>query len=108
MNPYPKIQLSRIRQIGWDQWDPIGIRSFGTDGWKEGAADEYDAYLLQVVSRLHRGEPIESAVSYLDQIASEHMGLGPLTDEGHRASVATVEAILTYLKTLPDGPLGVR
>lgn len=66
MNPYPKIQLSRIRQIGWDHWDPIGIRSFGTDGWKEGAADEYDAYLLQVVGKLHRGEPIESAISYLE------------------------------------------
>ena len=36
------------------------------------------------------------------------MGLGPVTDEAHRASVATVKAILDYLKTLPDGPLGVR
>jgi len=105
MNPYPKIQLSHLRQIGWD---PIGIRSFDTDDWKENAADEYDSYLLQVVSKLHRGETTEEAVAYLDRIGSEHMDLGPITDEAHRASIATVEAILDYLKTLPDGPLGGR
>lgn len=108
MSSYPKIQLSRLRQIGWDHWDPIGIRSFDTDDWKENAADEYDSYLIQVVSKLHRGETTEDVVAYLDWIGSDYMGLGPVTDEDHRASVATVEAILGYLKTLPDGALGVR
>lgn len=103
MTLYPKIQLSRLRQIGWDHWDPIGIRSFETDDWKENAADEYDGYLLEVVSMLHRGQSTADAIAYLDWVGSEHMGLGPVTDEAHRASIATVEAILTYLKTLPDG-----
>lgn len=102
MSKYPKVQLSRLREIGWDEWDPIGIRTpDGDDAWKTNAADEYDAYLLHVVSLLQRGHAAEEAVAYLDWVCSEHMGLGPLAPEAHQASKATVEAISEYLETLP-------
>ncbi len=105
MARYPKVQLSRLRQIGWDHWDPIGIRSFGYDDWKSDAADEYDRYILHVVSMLHSGRTPEQAVTYLNWVGSEYMGLGAITTEANLASVATVDAILEYLKSMPDGPL---
>ena len=108
MSRYPKIQLSVLRQIGWDEWDPIGIRRFDTDDWRTNAADEYDGYILHVVSLLHNGKPEADAVAYLDWVASEHMGLGPQSPEAHEVSAKTVRAIAAYLRTLPDGPLSVR
>src|SRR5438270_10407833 len=103
MNRYPKIKLSILRQIGWDEWDPIGIRQFDTDDWRTNAADEYDRYILHVVSMLHGGQSEADASAYLDWVASEHMGLGPQNSEAHKASAKTVGAIVAYLRTLPDG-----
>ena len=106
MSSSPKLQLSRLRQIGWDQWDPIGLGS--VEDWRTDGPDEYDSYLLHVVSMLRKGQGVDDAAAYLDQISSEHMGLGEVTPESHRASLATADAIAAYLKTLPDGPLNVR
>lgn len=103
-----EIKLSRLRQIGWDEWDPIGIRCFDDQSWRDVAADEYDTYLLHVVSLLRAGASKVHAVEYLDMIASEHMGLGIRTEEGHQASLRTVEAIQSYISGLPEGPLRVR
>ena len=104
MNRYPKIQLSILRQIGWDEWDPIGIRGFEDDDWRTDAADEYDSYILHVVSLLRNGKSETEAINYLDLVASEHMGLGPRSQEQRQASAHTVRAIAAYLRTLPDGP----
>jgi hypothetical protein len=43
MNQRIKVRLSRLRDIGWTEWDPIGLCP--PEGW-EGipAADEYDGY----------------------------------------------------------------
>lgn len=103
MKHYPKIQLGILRQIGWDEWDPIGIRKFETDDWRTDAADEYDKYILHVVSLLHGGKSEADAAAYLDWVASEHMGLGPRTAQEREASLSTVRAIAIYLCTLPTG-----
>ena len=103
MSRYPKILLGRVRQIGWDEWDPIGIRQFGNDDWRTDAADEYDSYLLHIVSLLHRGKSEADAIKYLDWVASEHMGLGPRTADQRQASANTVRAVAAYLRTFPDG-----
>jgi hypothetical protein len=105
----PKIKLSRLREIGWSHWDPIGLSQMGDDHWKDGGpcADEYDSYLLGVVSRLRRGEPASQAVSYLEEIEIDHMGGGRNATTRSRAD-ATVAAIADYLATLPTGPLKVR
>lgn len=44
--------LARLREIGWGEWDPIGIRQHNDHDWRLGAADEYDSYLLHVVDLL--------------------------------------------------------
>lgn len=95
-----EIQLARLRQIGWDEWDPIGIRQINDTDWRTGAADEYDAYLLDVAHMLDQGKSSDEAVEYLDMIFSEHMGLGQVTDLSHCASVRTVSEINRYLEIL--------
>lgn len=103
MGPKSNIDYHRIRQIGWDNWDPIGLRQIDPNAWQEDAADEYDSYVLHVVRLLQNGQSVSDAVAYLDEIASEHMGLG-MRLELHQASQRTVEAIAEYLRTLPKGP----
>lgn len=102
MKDRPKVELDRLREIGWREWDPIGLEGSGCP------LDEYDTYLLQVVGRLRRGESIQHAADYLEAIASEHMGLGPSTQASRDASARTSVLIDEYLKTLPPGPLQIR
>jgi len=105
----PKIKLSRLREIGWSEWDPIGLSQMGDDHWKDGGAcaDEYDSYLLQVAGRLKRGDPQEDTVAYLEEIEMVHMGGGRVATTRSRAE-ATVARISDYLAELPAGPPRVR
>jgi hypothetical protein len=104
-----KIMLSRLREIGWSLWDPIGLKGVGDGEWQDGGkcADEYDGYLLQVVGRLRRGERTAEVVAYLEKTETGHIGLNPNATTHSRAE-ATVAAIANYLSTLPEGPLKVR
>lgn len=109
MTEQAKLKLSRLREIGWSLWDPIGLREISGDDWRDGGAcaDEYDRYLLQAVGRLRRGETNGDVVAYLEEVEVGHMGLtrSPTTDQRARA---TVDAIASYLTTLPAGLLKVR
>ena len=96
MSMHPKIQLSRLREIGWKLWDPSGVGN-GDGTSDDGCVDEYDRYLLHIAGLLARGGTSNDAVTYLDFIASEHMGIGPTTPTGHAASQRTVEAVIAYL-----------
>jgi hypothetical protein len=104
MTLYPKIQLSRLREIGWKLWDPIGLANNGGSP-DEGCADEYDRYLLHVVSMISRGGSKKEATAYLTNMASEHMGLSVVDAE---AAAATSQAIADYLTSLPMGPKTAR
>lgn len=88
-----RIELDELRRIGWESWDPIGVRGLAP-------IDEYDRYLLHVAGLLQRSASISEATAYLDEIASNHMGLGPGTAQGRAASEKTAEAIAQYLITL--------
>jgi hypothetical protein len=93
-------QVLHLRQLGWDNWDPIGIRQFNDRDWRGPAADEYDRYMCHVFNVLSTGGSQQDAITYLDEIASLHMGLGPITDAGHAAAVRTVDAIASYVRGL--------
>jgi hypothetical protein len=67
----------------------------------KGCADEYDRYLLHVVSMICRGGSQNEATAYLINIASEYMGLS-VVDAG--AAAATSNAIADYLTSLSGGP----
>jgi hypothetical protein len=100
VSAHPKIKLSEIRRIGWRDWDPIGL-SDGSEFGPGECEDEYDSYLLHVVSLLTRGTPRIEATSYLNDIASDHIGLSVVDPQAARK---TVDAIADYLKELPDSP----
>ena len=102
MTDHPAIDLNKLREIGWNTWDPIGLA--GTDC----PPDEYDSYLLQAVSQLRHGQPVDDVSAYLEEIASEHMCLGPSTPDTRAASTRTAKLISEYLGNLPPGPLKVR
>jgi hypothetical protein len=104
-----KIKLSRLREIGWSLWDPIGLRELSDDDWRDGGpcADEYDGYLLQAAGRLRRGESKSEVIAYLVETETGHIGLS-LNETTRSRAEATVTAINAYLETLPPGPLKVR
>ncbi len=99
-SPHPRVQLSKLRDIGWMLWDPIRLLGAGghfpgkwSDKANLGYADEYDNYLVSAASQLRRGASCEQVVSYLVQIESEQMGLGEGPTSRERAE-AVVDAIL--------------
>lgn len=92
------VALSRLRDIGWRLWDPIGI------GPPEpGYAEEYDGYLLDAFGLLRRGAPQSTIVECLIAIEEGHMGLGRQQDARSRAQ-ATVKAIYAYVVELDGSP----
>jgi len=94
----PPVQLSRLREIGWKLWDPIGLAR--PDGTSDNAcADEYDSYLLQVVAMLGAGGSEQDASDFLTDIASRHMGLSQVNRE---AAEATAKALAEYVASLPN------
>jgi len=99
----PTVELSRLREIGWTDWDPIGLAEM-----KNWPRDEYDSYLLQVVSRLRRGETVAEVAMYLYRVAAENMGLGKGASADLKAAETTVVHIQDYLATLQPGPPSVR
>lgn len=99
-SPQPKINLSKLRDIGWGLWDPIGILvpgDFYPGKWAEKAnrpfADEYDTYLISAASQRRQGASPEQVIDYLISIESSHMGLGQSPTTQTRAT-AVVDAIL--------------
>lgn len=106
--PHPRIKLSKLRDIGWTLWDPIGLLS--SDGpfpgqWSDeadsGFADEYDRYLISAASQLRRGESRSQVVRYLVNVEADHMALGegPTSQERAEAVVAAIladESIWTW------------
>lgn len=88
-----------LRDIGWREWDPIGLQTI-EGGWQgSSAADEYDNYLLHVAARLQEGEPDGPLVDYLANVETEHMGLTPSLTTHSRAA-ATVSALREYVGAL--------
>jgi hypothetical protein len=81
---------AELRDIGWSIWDPIGLNA--DDGPPEGAADEYDSYLLQARGMLRAGRSQDQVAEFLMEIESEHMGLGHRPDARDRA-MRTAQAL---------------
>ena len=94
MTARPKFKLSRLREIGWAKWDPIGLG--GTDDWPD---DEYDSYLLQAAGRLWNGASREDVANYLVSMEVEYMGLGAAPGVKQRAS-EVADALSSYVAEL--------
>ena len=99
MSSLQPLQLSRLRDIGWTKWDPIGLLSQGEAWDQQPFADEYDGYLLQAAGRLRRDWKEADAVEYLMRMETEHMGLR-ITPTTRLRAEATAKAILAYVKDI--------
>ncbi|MGQ3284712.1 hypothetical protein [Bosea sp. (in: a-proteobacteria)] len=97
----PPIKLSALRDIGWKEWDPIGILPPGEIWDHQPFADEYDRYLLAVAGGFRRGMSLEDATQYLLRAARQQMGLSPHPLQIEQAS-ATARSIQRYMAEL-DG-----
>lgn len=98
MSSRPPVKLSALRDIGWREWDPIGLST--ADGWEgSNAADEYDGYLLHIASRLQDGQGDDELIGYLVRMETEHMGLTPSITARRRAA-ATIAAMREYVSDL--------
>ena len=95
--PHPRIKLSKLRDIGWSLWDPIGLLDPESrpGRWDDEAnlsfADEYDSYLISAASQLRGGTPRDEVVGFLVEI--RHMAMGDNPSARTRAE-AVVDAIL--------------
>jgi len=101
MDKIGAVSLERLRQYGWELWDPIGLADTGCP------RDEYDTYLLQLVGRLRDGDSDAEATAYLVRMEIEWMGLPPRATTQARAQ-ALVAAVRGYLAGFAAGPLKVR
>ena len=97
MSSYPPLKLSRLRDIGFKEWDPIGILGPEEIWDYHPAADEYDRYLFHAASRLRRGWSVSDAADYLTWVKSEHMGMGGDDPPDRSRAEATARAIKAYL-----------
>lgn len=87
-------RLARLRDVGWKHWDPIQLRDAG------GPEDEYDEYLLQVVSRLERSSSEAACIAYLMHVESEDMMIA--RDDAERRAAKTVAMIHGLLNGASD------
>ena len=103
---HPRMKLSRLRDIGWTIWDPIGLLPPNVS-WSDeechSFADEYDTYLLRAAGKLQNGDSQDEVVAYLTEIEEDHMGLGhsTLASDRLKAVVAAIAAD-DELWTWPD------
>lgn len=102
----PKLKPSRLRDIGWSLWDPIGLLG-PEQRWDEDEAkafaDEYDTFLIEAAGLLRRGTPDQDVVRLLVSVETAHMGLAPRPDtyERARSTVAAIKGdrdLWTYLE----------
>jgi hypothetical protein len=83
--------LAALREVGWSDWDPIGLADLG-----DRPEDEYDSYLLTAAARLANGASEERVTDYLVDIEIRHMGLSEPPGVRNRAAkvVRRIAAII--------------
>ena len=77
-----KVDIDRLREIGWSQWDPIGLLGV-TGSWRgQPYEDEYDRYLYRAAQMLKNNCSVEEVADYLFVIQSQAMQIGPKEIDG--------------------------
>lgn len=70
-----------IKEILWEDWDPIGIKTYPS---AEKNSDEYDMYVPEVYALLNSGKNVDDLSSHLMSIEIEQIGLTPGAEEEKR------------------------
>ena len=86
-----KAFLLDLREIGWSEWDPLGLSTE-----RAHCEDEYDSYLLAASGKLSNGIPMDRVVAYLVRIETVHMGMSG-SETAHSRAIGTVHRIADLL-----------
>ena len=62
-------QRAVVRELLWDEWDPIGIKIIDC------AMDDYDAYADQAMAMMRNGATVGETAQYLTDIARGPIGI---------------------------------
>jgi hypothetical protein len=96
MTARPKFNASRLREIGWSLWDPIGLN------YRDGRpGSEYDAYLFQAAGKLWIGATEQEVSEYLVGVEFDVLRLGHRAGAQERAR-RTILALAEYAAELRD------
>ncbi len=85
-----KFTLSRLREIGWNLWDPIGLKCH-----TERPKGDYDTYLLQAAGKLWSGASEEEVLAYFVSVELNDLCAGRRASAEERAR-RTVRALSQY------------
>jgi hypothetical protein len=86
-----------LRRMLMAEWDPIGVREI------PGAADEYDAYLGPIASRLRADATTEEIAAFLTDVEEVGMGLGA-SDTARRRNVALAARLRAWYAEATAAP----
>ncbi len=91
-----KFSLTRLRDIGWKEWDPI--RLMAGECWQETTfADEYDSYLIEAALRLRQGQSVAETAEFLFRMDRDYMAMRhPSRERAER----TARAISDYVNSV--------
>jgi hypothetical protein len=78
----------RVHALLWNEWDPIGVRTYGTD-------DEYDGYVWPLIGKVMQAETVEQIADYLEWAMTEHMGLSADPADLRRAHLLLAQQLVT-------------
>lgn len=96
MTGRPKFKPHRLREIGWQLWDPIGLN------YRERRpGGEYDAYLFHAAAKLWSGANEQEVADYLVRVELDVLRLGHRAGAQERARRA-VRALAEYGSELRD------
>lgn len=87
-----KLFLKELREIGWTNWDPIGLASD-----RAHCEDEYDSYLLAASGKLANGASEAKVADYLVQVETRHMGL-PKSQSAQGRALMTARCIAALFR----------
>lgn len=91
------INLSRLREIGWSEWDPIELMRTRDTWIGQPFENEYDHYLVHVADRILEGVDDTTLVAYLAGIERDDIRDGGVAACSNHRATATVIAIRKYL-----------
>ena len=57
-----------VSRILWEEWDPLSMKM-----WGDSPADEYDAYVLPLISLMAKGGDSNDVASYLCRVETDQM-----------------------------------
>ena len=102
MDRYPAVRLCDLREIGWREWNPLGLPPPKEDTWRHANIAEYDNHMLHIACLLKKGGGTRDAVAYLVAAAAEYRGDHEDRQEDSIAAERAVQAVARYLN--PGGP----